>query len=291
MKAYAAAFLAAAIGTLSALGGPLDRSCLTGSRTGASLLFPYFEVDLVAGDGTTTLVSIGNAGEAPTLAHVVVWTDWGLPTTAFDLALDADQVQSLNLRALLGGQIPVTGAGLEGRLDAPSCTFPITPPTVDVAELQARHSGRPSPFSGLCYGSGRRGFGGTTDLLVWNAGIGAGAEPKTCGGRPFDDASDLPHLRFTPQNEAGAMLASVGFMPPALAFRVAIGGQEIPLDPGQFGTVEVDATVFDCPISAPCIAGPLQSWVASLIRASGRYSVGVEATRLVDPCQDPSFPP
>ncbi len=394
MKTPLTVLLLSALGALPAAAGPLAENCLTGDRTAASLLFPYFEVDLATGDGTTTLVSIGNAGEAPVLAHVVVWTDWGLPTTAFDLALDADQVQSLNLRALLGGQIPVTGAGLDGRLDAPSCTFPIPPPPVDLAELQARHTGRPSPFSGLCHGSGRLGpevatgyltvdvvrdcsagaipgdpgyfdngmglatndnvlfgeffllepgedfaqgldavplvadadlfaadgvtrtfyrgfgvgnaddraplssrhrarfldgggFGGTTDLLVWHAGIGAFAEPKTCGSGPFDDAFDVPYLSFTLENEAGELLDSVGWTPPAVAFRIPVGGQEIPLAPGQFGTVEVDAKIFGCPLLVPCVLEFHQSWVASLIRAGGRYSVGVEATRLEDPCQGP----
>ncbi len=75
-----------------------------------------------------------------------------------------------------------------------------------------------------------------------------------------------------------------GFTPPAVTFRIPIGEEEIPLDPGNFGTVDIDATLLGCLIIIPC-PEPLQSWVASLVRASGRYSVGVEATRLDDPCQ------
>lgn len=378
--------IAAALGAFPVLAGPLEHSCLAGDRPAASLLFPYFEVDLAAADGTTTLISIGNAGAQPTVAHVVMWTDWGLPTVAFDIGLDADQVRTFNLRALLAGEIPLS-AVIDG---FPSCALPVPPIPIDVEELRARHTGRPAS-SGLCYGSGRLGptvaigyltvdtlrdcghdaipgdlgyfddgaglatndnvlfgeffllepgenfaqgidaaplvadgelfaagafdtfyrprgvgdaddraplssqhrarfldgggFGGTTDLLVWHAGIGADAEPKTCGGGPFDDNLNLPYLSFTLQNEAGETLDDVGFTPPALAFRVPIGGPEIPLAPDQFGTVEVDATAFACPLLIPCVAEPLQSWVASLIRADGRYSVGVEATRLDDPCR------
>ncbi len=392
----AIALIAIAAGAFPALAGPLDHSCLVGNRAAASLLFPYFEVDLAAADGTTTLISVASAHYEPLLAHVVVWTDWGLPTTAFDLALDAHQVQSLNMRAILAGQVPVTGDGFDGLIDAPSCTFPIPPPPVDVGEVRARHTGQPSPFSGLCYGSGRLGpevatgyvtvdivrdcsagaipgdpgyfddgmglatndnllfgelfllepgesfaqgiaavplladtdlfeagagdpvvpdtfygnrglvgdaddrtplssrhrarffhgggFSGTTDLLIWTAGVGSRAEANQCGDGPFVNTGALPLLDIALKNEAGEPLETLfDFVPPAVTFRIAIGGDEIPLDLGQFGTVDIDTNLLSCLLIIPCLE-PLQSWVASLVRASGLYSVGVEATRLDDPC-------
>ncbi len=393
MKTYVTTFLIAALGALPVLAGPLERSCLVGHRTAATLLFPYFEVNLAAPDGTTTLLSIGNAHDEPALAHVVVWTDWGLPTIAFDLALDTGQVQSINLRARLAGQFPATGAGLDDRLDAPSCSFPIPPPPVDVAELRTRHTGQASPFSGLCYGSGRLGpdvatgyltvdvvrdcsagaipgdpgyfddgmglatndnhlfgeffllepgedfaqgipavsvvadtdlfevggaqrtfyrrwvtetdaddrtplssrhrarfldgggFGGTTDLLVWTGGIGADAQPQECGNGPFEDTPWVATLGFTLRNQVGEILGQTDYTPSAVTFRVEVGGDEIPLEPGNFGIVETSAILFGCFGSAPCIGDFHQTWIASLIRASGRFSVGVEATRLDDLCQ------
>ena len=41
----------------------------------ATLLLPYFEVDLANPDGVTTLFSVNNASAAPQLAHVTFWTD------------------------------------------------------------------------------------------------------------------------------------------------------------------------------------------------------------------------
>ena len=391
MKAFSALFLAAALGVVPVFAGPLSQTCLTGNRAAASLLIPYFEVDLADPDGITTLVSIGNAHDQPILARVVVWTDWGLSTINFDLALDADQAQSLNLRAILAGQVPSTGDGLGGQLNAPNCTFPISPPPFNLQELQARHTGQPSPFSGLCYGSGRLGpnvatgyltvdvvrdcstgaipgdpgyfddgqglatndnhlfgdffllepgqdfaqglkavplvadtelfepvgvfrtfyrdrgvgdaddraplsslhrtrflngggFDGATDLLIWNAGLGAGAEPKTCGSGPFDGAGALPFISLDIASEAGEPLGNFGIAPPANAFRIPIGGEEIPLAADTFGTVEIDAVLLGCLFLLPC-PEPLQSWAASLFRADGRFSVGVPATRLADPCQ------
>ncbi len=129
-------------------------------------------------------------------------------------------------------------------------------------------------------------FGGTTDLLIWTAGIGASAGPQTCGMSPYgDDAYVLPVLDFDLRNEAGDLLLHRGFwVPPAATFRIPIGGDDLPVDPGSFGTVDVEASLAGCLILLPCIL-PLESWVAPLIGALGRFSVGLEATRIDDPCQ------
>ena len=73
-------------------------------------------------------------------------------------------------------------------------------------------------------------------------------------------------------------------MPPAVTLRIPVGGDEIPADPGLFGTVDVQASWLGCLVLLPC-EGPLQSWVAPLIGARGRFSVGLEATRLDDLCR------
>src|SRR3954451_14190701 len=50
--------------------------CDIGAQPSATLLLPYFEVDLGAsGTGQTTLFSINNASATAALAHVVVWSD------------------------------------------------------------------------------------------------------------------------------------------------------------------------------------------------------------------------
>src|SRR5687767_3734241 len=53
----------------------------------ATLLLPYFEVDLDNPTGVTTLLSINNASATAILAHVVLWTDLSVPTLAFDVYL------------------------------------------------------------------------------------------------------------------------------------------------------------------------------------------------------------
>lgn len=123
-----------------------------GSAPGATLLLPYFEVHPGDPEALTTLFSVNNAGSQPVVAHVVVWTDWGIPTYSFDLALGPDHVETINLRDLFAtGSVPATdGGGIDG------CSNPVAVPPLsasDLAALRARHAGRPDPGDGLCYGS------------------------------------------------------------------------------------------------------------------------------------------
>lgn len=140
---------------LTATSGILDSSRLVGNHPAATLLIPYFEVDVDNPAGKTTLASITNASADPLLARVVLWTNWGLPTLAFDLYLKGYNVQSLNLRQILvDGQFPATGSGSGSIPGSPGCTDPLTNPVLDAAaraELIARHTGHASPGDGLCY--------------------------------------------------------------------------------------------------------------------------------------------
>ena len=74
----------------------------------ATLLLPYFEVDLENPDCVTTLFSVNNASATPTLAHVTFWTDWSQPTLDFDMFLTGYDVITVNLRHVFDGYIPIT---------------------------------------------------------------------------------------------------------------------------------------------------------------------------------------
>ncbi len=134
------ALLAALVALVAA---PLPaQDCRRGDRPVATLLFPYFEVDLAG--SRTTLIAIGtlpNPLGIPALAHVTVWTDWGIPTVTFDLYLRSGDIQTINLRDLLAtGRAPNTGP-------VPSAVFPTCAATLggfraDPALLQLAHTGR-----------------------------------------------------------------------------------------------------------------------------------------------------
>jgi hypothetical protein len=95
---------------LAAPGPAAARTCSLDVVPAATLLLPYFEVDLQSPTGRTTLVSIANAADEAALAHVVLWTDLGFPTLAFDVYLTGFDVQTINLRDLFDGRLPQTAS-------------------------------------------------------------------------------------------------------------------------------------------------------------------------------------
>ncbi|HEV8661282.1 MAG TPA: hypothetical protein VGS96_21975 [Thermoanaerobaculia bacterium] len=85
-----------------------DDSCDIGTAPAATLLLPYFEVDLgTAGTGRTTIFSITNVSPYAQIAHVVLYTDWSFPVLDFNIFLTGYDVQPINLfdvisRGLIG---------------------------------------------------------------------------------------------------------------------------------------------------------------------------------------------
>lgn len=94
----------------------------------ATLLLPYFEVDLNGADEKTTLFFINNVPGSAVIAHVSLWTDYGVGTATFDVNLTGGDVQAINLRDVF------TGSAIPG----------ITVST-PVTELVPAHTGQVSP--------------------------------------------------------------------------------------------------------------------------------------------------
>jgi hypothetical protein len=82
--------------------------CTIDDVPAATLLLPYFEVDLGSTSGITTLFSINNASASAAVAHVTLWTDESIPTLDFDVYLTGYDVQTINLRDIFNGILPRT---------------------------------------------------------------------------------------------------------------------------------------------------------------------------------------
>jgi hypothetical protein len=74
----------------------------------ATLLLPYFEVDVNDPNGVTTLFSVNNASASAAVAHVTVWTDLSVPVLDFDIYLTGFDVQTMNMRDVINGILPFT---------------------------------------------------------------------------------------------------------------------------------------------------------------------------------------
>jgi len=151
----------------------------------ATLLLPYFEVDLANGNGVTTLFSVNNASAAPQLAHVTLWTDMSRPTLDFTIYLTGYDVQTFNLGPLFrtgnlplltGPKPPIDGVdNLAGDFsidegpavdagESSACTFPLPTqlPANFLDFIQKVHTGQPIPAGFLNAGKCAATVGGGT---------------------------------------------------------------------------------------------------------------------------------
>ncbi len=136
----------------------------------ATLLLPYFEVNLADPNGITTLFSVNNASATAILAHVVVWTDLSVPVLDFNIYLTGYDVQTINLRDILvNGVVPRTASAGQDPGDTispkgsfsqdinfASCSGQLPIPNLPasfLAHLQASLTGQASALlGGLCAG-------------------------------------------------------------------------------------------------------------------------------------------
>jgi hypothetical protein len=100
-------------------GGPAttnnDDSCDISVAPAATLLLPYFEVDIDDPAGETTLFTITNVSNEDQIAHVTIWTDYSFPVIDFNIYLTGYDVQSINLYDIIerGLIAPDAGTGTD----------------------------------------------------------------------------------------------------------------------------------------------------------------------------------
>jgi hypothetical protein len=78
-----------------------DDTCDVKVGPAATLLLPYFEVDVSGNSGHTTLFTVTNVARYPQVARVTLWTDRAYPVLTFNLYLTGYDVQAINLADVL----------------------------------------------------------------------------------------------------------------------------------------------------------------------------------------------
>ncbi|HXU47076.1 MAG TPA: hypothetical protein VN783_16220, partial [Thermoanaerobaculia bacterium] len=187
--------------------------CFMDDVPAATLLLPYFEVDLDNPSGITTVMSINNATSAAVLAHVVFWTDLSVPTLDFDVYLTGYDVQAINLRDVFNGALPSTASAGQDPSDVispkgafsqdvnfASCAGQLPPPPLPAVlrtHIQAAHTGLFSVIlngcAGLEYGDHvARGY--VTVDMVKNCTLRLPGDPGYFGPNGTGDASNVNAL-------------------------------------------------------------------------------------------------
>lgn len=94
---------------------------------GATVLYPYFEVDLASPTGATTLLSVSNTSATAIMVNVTVWSDWGTPVISFPIYLTGYDVQTWNMRDIVSlGVFPRTASAGQDPTDTISNHGPLS---------------------------------------------------------------------------------------------------------------------------------------------------------------------
>jgi hypothetical protein len=123
-----------------------NASCDISTMPAATLLLPYFEVELAkpVSDAANTIFTIVNTSSNPQIARVTIWTDYGFPATWFNVFMPPYDARPVSLWDVVAvGRIPVTSnAGATStnpyHIVAESCALNGGMlPEASLAELQA----------------------------------------------------------------------------------------------------------------------------------------------------------
>jgi len=146
--------------------------CAVDFAPAATLLLPYFEVDIDDPGGVDTFFTVNNASASAALVHVIVWTDMSVEALDFNIYLTGYDMQTVSLgliirdgilpRTASAGQDPTDTISPQGYysqdINFASCNgiFPYTNPALDedfLAHLQSILTGGPSAiYGGYCGG-------------------------------------------------------------------------------------------------------------------------------------------
>lgn len=161
-------------------------TCTQSNQPAATLLLPYFEVDLDVPEGRNTIFSVGNTGTVSELVRVVVWTNWGHPVLSFDATVPTSGLRMFDLRRVLEGQLPTSFAPVandDGHYA--SCTAPVSQPETDFDAVTSLLLGEAAAQDGLCYAGSPaapgRATGYVTIDVVQDCSGGEDITPKSDG--------------------------------------------------------------------------------------------------------------
>jgi hypothetical protein len=141
----------------------------------ATLLLPYFEVDLANEQGRQTAIRLTNTSATAILLNVVLWTDLGIPTQRFNVYQQGYATTDIDLRLLFKGVRPVTASAGQDPTDQ------ISPQGNLSQDINFASCNGQLPYPGLIDAAT------LTSLRNAHRGLGATQFGGNCAGVPYGD--------------------------------------------------------------------------------------------------------
>jgi hypothetical protein len=157
--------------------GPLEET------PAATLLIPYFEVDLANATGRNTVIQVRGPTASGTLVHATLWTDRGVPVFGFDFYLTGYDSQTIDLRQVLAGTLPSTAT--QGQ-DPNDTISPQGDQSQDINFASCTGTLPPQPVPASTTDAIKAALTGKTSPLLQG----------NCGGRDFADQIARGFLTF-----------------------------------------------------------------------------------------------
>jgi hypothetical protein len=169
----------------------------------ATLLLPYFEVDLANDNGKQTAFRVSNTSATAMLVNVTLWTDLGVPTYNFPIYQPGYTTTDVDLRLLFKGIMPITASAGQDPTDR------ISPRGQLSQDINFASCNGILPLPGLLASAT------VTALRNAHTGIGSTLLSGNCGGVTRGDNIARGYITMDAVNQCG--------------------GQAYPSDAGYFG--------------------------------------------------------
>jgi hypothetical protein len=203
----------------------------------ATLLGPYFEVDLSNPTGMNTIFSINNTGavtyttfgsppqtftqqNGPTavLAHVVIWSDYGVPVLSFNVYLTGFDVQRIDMRQVLTGTLPRTASAGQDPTDQ------ISPKGRDSQDINFASCNGQLPPAALSAST----IAGIQASLTGNA---SAANAGKCAGAVHNDNIARGYITVDTVNSCTSLFpGDVGYISSTITFQTQLTGEVFYVD-------------------------------------------------------------
>ena len=179
----------------------------------ATLLLPYFEVDLANENGKQTAMRLTNTSATAILLNVVFWTDYGVPTLNFPIYQPGFTTTDVDLRLVFKGILPITASDGQDPSDRIS---PQGPFSQDINFASC---------NGILPPAGLLAANAVTALRNAHTGQGSTYFSGNCGGVPYGDNIARGYVTIDLVNSCGgpAYPSDAGYFQRATTQNVATG--------------------------------------------------------------------